>query len=72
MNALGMALIFFGITIAVIGLALVIMPGLPFLGKLPGDFSFQAGNVKIFFPLATCLLLSLILSIIVNVLTGHK
>ena len=53
-----------------LGLLLVLAGNLPFLGKLPGDISFQWGNVKVFMPLATMILVSVVLTIILNVLTG--
>ncbi|MBC9785666.1 DUF2905 domain-containing protein [Heliobacterium chlorum] len=36
------------------------------LGKLPGDISWQKGNVSFYFPLASSLLLSLILTLLLN------
>ena len=41
--------------------------GLP-LGRLPGDIRIQTGNVTCFFPLATMLIVSIVLTIVVNVL----
>lgn len=38
------------------------------LGKLPGDFTWQKGNVTFYFPLATGLLLSLILTLLLNII----
>jgi hypothetical protein len=38
------------------------------LGRLPGDFHFQSGSLSCFIPLATTLLLSLVLTLIVNIL----
>ncbi len=72
MNLIGKGLIIFGLMISLIGVLMTIAPKIPYLGKLPGDFAFQMGSVKIFFPLATCLLLSLILSVILNMLTTNK
>lgn len=37
-------------------------------GSLPGDFSWKRGNVRIFAPLGTMLLISIVLTIIVNIL----
>ena len=47
--------------IAVLGL--LIMLGVPF-GRLPGDFSVRRGNVSFYFPLATSIVLSIILTLL--------
>ena len=39
---------------------------LPWLGRLPGDISIRRGNFHFYFPLATCLLLSLLLSLLLR------
>jgi hypothetical protein len=65
MNGLGRLLILIGILIAVVG-ALVLVAekfGLP-LGHLPGDFAWRGKNSSFHFPLATCLLLSALLSLL--------
>jgi hypothetical protein len=41
--------------------------GIP-LGRLPGDISYHKGNFSFYFPLVTCLILSLVLTIVLNVL----
>jgi Protein of unknown function (DUF2905) len=61
---LGKILIILGILLAVIGLIVVFRIQIPWLGKLPGDFYVKRNNVQIYFPLATCILLSLLLSAI--------
>ena len=63
---LGKALLVLGIVIAVIGGLLMAGGSLGLLGKLPGDISFQRGNLKVYFPLATMLLVSIILSLLMN------
>jgi hypothetical protein len=69
---LGQSLIFMGIFIAAVGAVLLFAPHIPFLGKLPGDLSFGSGNIKVYFPLATCLLLSVVLTLVLNFLFGKK
>ncbi len=39
---------------------------LPWLGNLPGDFVYRGQNVQVIFPLGTCLLLSLVLTVIMK------
>lgn len=62
MQALGKTLIIIGLVIAALGALLYFLRGVPFLGKLPGDILIQKKNFTFYFPLATSLLLSLILS----------
>ena len=68
METLGRVLIFFGILIVILGVALTLGSRIPFLGRLPGDFSFKLGPAEVYFPLATSILLSLILTVLLNVL----
>ena len=49
--------------ILVIGVGLLIMAGLP-IGRLPGDISFRRGNTTFYFPLATSILASVILTLL--------
>jgi hypothetical protein len=64
MSELGKMLIIFGIIIAAVGVILLVAPKIPWLGKLPGDFVYRGKRVTFYFPLATCILLSIILSLI--------
>jgi hypothetical protein len=57
----GKTLVLIGLGIA--GLGLLVMIGLP-LGRLPGDFAVRRGNFSFYFPLATSILLSIILTLI--------
>lgn len=61
---LGKILIFFGLVIVLAGVLLLIFGKIPFLGKLPGDIYVSRKNFTFYFPLATSLLLSLMLSLI--------
>ena len=66
----GRTLVTLGIVLVVLGLALLLGPRLPgFLGRLPGDLSWSRGNVRVVLPIGTCILLSLILTIIVSFLS---
>ncbi len=67
-SSIGKALIVIGIVVVVVGVLLVIGGGLG-LGRLPGDFSIRRGNVRVFVPLATCLLLSLVISVVLTLLS---
>ncbi|MCU0581096.1 MAG: DUF2905 domain-containing protein [Syntrophales bacterium] len=61
---LGKFLILVGIVITVLGLVLLVSGKTPWLGRLPGDFYFKGKHVSFYFPLATSLLISLILTLI--------
>ena len=66
----GRTLLTLGIILVAVGLVLQLGPRLPgFLGRLPGDFSWSRGNVRLFLPIGTCILLSLILTIIASFLS---
>lgn len=58
---MGKLLVWLGLGIVAVGLA--IMLGVPF-GRLPGDFSFRRGNFTFYFPLATSILLSIVLTLL--------
>jgi len=64
---MGQTLIFLGIAILIVGILLTFAPQLPF-GRLPGDFSFNFGSVRIFAPIATSIVISLVLTIVLNLL----
>ena len=58
-------LIILGIIILIIGILYPYMKKLGF-GQLPGDMIFKSGNSTFFFPIVTCIIISLILTIIIN------
>ena len=64
-SELGKALIVAGILLVAIGLLLTFGGKLNFIGKLPGDLRIERENFSFFFPLGTCLLISLLLSLII-------
>jgi hypothetical protein len=64
MSDLGRMLIIFGIIMALVGVILLLAPKLPWLGKLPGDFTYRGERFTFYFPLATSILLSVVLSLI--------
>ena len=58
-------LIILGIVILVIGLLYPYMKKLG-LGQLPGDIIFKSGNTTFFFPIVTCIIISVVITIIFN------
>jgi hypothetical protein len=61
----GKMLIIAGVALAAVGLFFLLADKLP-LGRLPGDFRFGGDKFRVYIPLATCALLSVLLTIIVN------
>jgi len=63
-NELGKMLFIFGLMIAGIGLLIWTGFGKDWLGRLPGDIHYTKGSFSFHFPLVTCLLVSLILTLL--------
>ncbi len=61
---IGRVLIITGIIIAVVGGILLLSGRVPWLGKLPGDIMIQRKNFTFYFPLATSILLSIVITMI--------
>ena len=70
MAELGRLLVVFGIALVVFGGIVMLLgrTGLPF-GRLPGDIVYRGKNTTFYFPLATCILLSVVLSVILFVIS---
>ena len=64
LQPLGRALILLGVILTGFGLLLLLSPKLPWLGRLPGDIIIQRERFSFYFPLASCLLASLLLSLL--------
>jgi len=73
MADLGKLLVLFGVLLVAVGLALMLLgrTQLP-IGRLPGDFLYRGKNTTIYFPLATSLLLSVILSLVIYLITRFR
>jgi uncharacterized membrane protein YkgB len=63
-GALGKMLILLGVLIIVIGLLLLVGEKIPWIGKLPGDIVIRKKNFTFYFPLATSILISIILTLL--------
>jgi len=63
---IGKSLVFAGIAIAVVGLMLWGFSSVPYVGKLPGDIYVRRGNFTFYFPIVTCILLSIIATILLS------
>jgi hypothetical protein len=68
MEGIGKILLIVGGIIVVLGLILVFSQHIPFLGKLPGDIFIKRDSFSFYFPIVTLLILSVLITIIVNVI----
>ncbi|HLY38019.1 MAG TPA: DUF2905 domain-containing protein [Candidatus Binatia bacterium] len=66
MQGLGRLLIVFGLVIVLAGVVLLVADRIPGLGRLPGDLVVRRGPVTFYFPLATSIVLSVLLTILLN------
>jgi hypothetical protein len=64
MAELGKTLIIIGAIAIVIGALLMLSGKIPWLGRLPGDISIKNENFSFYFPLTTCILISLAISLL--------
>ncbi len=69
LDSLGRALIAVGIGLAIVGGVLVFGSGrVPWLGRLPGDLHWERDGVTVYAPLATGLLISVVLSVLLTLI----
>ena len=62
MNGLGRPLIIMGLIIVAVGIIISFAGKIPWIGRLPGDIHIKKENFTFYFPLATSILLSIIIS----------
>ena len=63
LQGLARALIFFGVVLAGFGIVLLLAPKIPWIGRLPGDILVTRPHFTFYFPLTSCLVASLLLSL---------
>ena len=63
----GKALVALGLLIALAGVVLMLVGRVPWLGRLPGDIHIERGSFSFYFPLATSLLLSVVLTLLLYI-----
>ena len=75
MAEFGKILVFFGLLIAFLGVVLIFAgrTHVP-IGRLPGDIVYRGKNTTFYFPLATCIVLSVVLSLVLYLVgrAGHR
>jgi len=69
-GSMGRLLVIFGLLLIVIGALLIFAPKIPWIGRLPGDIVIRRGNFTFYFPVATCIILSILLSILARFFWG--
>jgi uncharacterized protein HemY len=62
--SLGKVLIIIGLVIVGIGILLLLWPKVPWIGKLPGDILIKKDNFRFYFPLTTCIIISILLTLL--------
>ena len=68
---MGKLLILVGIALIVIGLLLTFKISIPFLGRLPGDISISGNSYSVYIPITTCIVISIVLSILMYLFSRH-
>ncbi len=59
-------LMFIGAMVFIAGLLLLVAPKIPWIGRLPGDIDIKSKSFRIYFPIVTCIILSILLTILLN------
>jgi hypothetical protein len=69
-ETMGKMLILMGLFVVLLGLILTFAPKLriPFLGRLPGDIRIEREGFSFYFPIVTCIVLSVLLTLLLNVI----
>jgi DUF2905 family protein len=63
-SGFGWTLVILGLVIAGMGLIWVLAPNLPRIGRLPGDIVIERQNSRFYFPIVTCIVVSVVLSLV--------
>ena len=73
MSELGRIIIFLGAVLVVVGIVMVALGKAHFpLGRLPGDFVYRGKSTTVYFPLATSIVLSVVLTVVMYVVGRWK
>jgi Zn-dependent protease with chaperone function len=66
LESLGKLLIIIGVSVVMVGAFFMLLSKLPWFGRLPGDIVVNRGGWSIYIPITTMILVSLVLTIIMN------
>lgn len=72
MGEMAKVMILIGAVLLVVGLVILVFPRLPFLGKLPGNILVKKDNFSFYFPLATSIVISIIISLILFLINKFR
>jgi hypothetical protein len=64
----GKVLIIIGVIIAISGVVMMFWQQIPLLDRLPGDIFVQKGSFQFFFPIVTCIIFSIVLTLVLNLI----
>ena len=67
-ESIGRMLLYIGIILVLIGAFFILAAKVPWFGKLPGDFVFKREGLTIFLPITTMVLVSLVLTFLLNII----
>ncbi|HEX9665576.1 MAG TPA: DUF2905 domain-containing protein [Thermodesulfobacteriota bacterium] len=71
-QSLGKIIMITGIFLVVLGSLILLSPKIPFIGRLPGDILIKRDSFTFFFPLASSIIISLIITIILNLILRKR
>ena len=63
--SLGKGLILIGLLVTAVGVLFLFSEKIGWIGRLPGDITIRRENFTVYFPLATCLVISVLLSLLI-------
>jgi len=65
--SIGKILILLGVVIILVGIVVLYAHKIPYIGRLPGDIHIKKDNFTFYFPLTTCILISIVLYLILKI-----
>ena len=66
MSEMGKLFLIVGLVLSLVGLIFLLGAKIPGLGRLPGDIFIKKGNITFFFPIVTCIIISIIVTLILS------
>lgn len=69
---MGKIIIILGVILVIVGLVVHYGPNIPFFGKLPGDIHIKRDNMEFHFPIATSIVISILLSLILYLISKFR
>jgi uncharacterized membrane-anchored protein len=68
MTGIGLLLLTVGCITAAVAAVMLVVPKISWLGNLPGDIHYQGKRTEVHFPVVTCIVISVVLTVVMNVL----